>query len=722
MLDESFSTYSEDELRTKIVFQWLKDCGFSDSQIKIEYTIKLRIGRSIKNINSRSDVLVRSADGTNLLLIEIKKPSHALTETDVRQGTSYACCLAEGDIAPYTIITNGIETRIYDSITKQLINADSIPSNHLYTKNGFKVTGEVLTSRGEALEYLVTLSNDNLQSFCEAQVNYHMKLLSSDDLFSGKKYIPALYLDRKSASYELENKIFPKDTTPPENLLLVVGPPQHGKTCFVCHNVKKIMGEGYPCLFYPAVSLRYGLLKEIQNDFEWSFQEQMEPFQIVQRLNNLVKKSEKKLFIFIDGWNELAENAFALNYECNRLEGNNICIILSTTSSSLKRLLKDPTDNTGYIADKTKLSEAVIQRIETEPLHDSKKYGIIQIDKFRYDEIDKAVSIYAKAFNTIIQENNILFHDPFYLRLAAEQYSGSRVPQLITQVELVNNSLIKKGARQGLNKIKLFNGLKGLAIVFFRKNRPLDILEMPGEFNSDKALEPWVDSAILLCFTNTSLPRVDFYYTHDLNYSIAILYRKWDVFFATATKEEVITELKAAIQTEAGKSALYWFFSCGEFNEIIKMVIESVEFGKLEKSAKAILSNSIFNQVFKNKKTEILWIEPYLENLIGIDSKELEMKEELPQLVLSLLNGVDPVSDAERFNRWLQLLISLDYTIDEVGVTESFTFDLLTDKWGELTPSMEEDDSFLKEKIFHNLIYAGSQIAAKRASLFCSRI
>lgn len=98
---------SEDDIRTKVVYQWLKDCGFSTADIWIEYSINIRIGKGIKTINSRADVLVKSTNGLNLLIVEVKRPDHPLDEQDKKQALSYARSLAEGGIAPFTILTNG---------------------------------------------------------------------------------------------------------------------------------------------------------------------------------------------------------------------------------------------------------------------------------------------------------------------------------------------------------------------------------------------------------------------------------------------------------------------------------------------------------------------------------------------------------------------------------------------------------------------------------------
>jgi hypothetical protein len=77
------------------------------------------------------------------------------------------------------------------------------PTNHLHVQNGFRVSVEDIELRAEALETFVSISSENLLEFCRIQVDYRMRLLRSDDPFSGKKYIPALYIEREEVKKQL---------------------------------------------------------------------------------------------------------------------------------------------------------------------------------------------------------------------------------------------------------------------------------------------------------------------------------------------------------------------------------------------------------------------------------------------------------------------------------------------------------------------------------------
>ena len=116
---------------------------------------------TVQIFRPRADVLVRSYDGRNLLIVEVKAP-HELLDDNVReQGICYARLLRKGGIAPFVILTNGHETKIYDSISEELINGTAIPLDHPHIKAGFRVNVDDMAFRAEALERFISLSPEN---------------------------------------------------------------------------------------------------------------------------------------------------------------------------------------------------------------------------------------------------------------------------------------------------------------------------------------------------------------------------------------------------------------------------------------------------------------------------------------------------------------------------------------------------------------------------------
>lgn len=706
---------SEDDLRSKVIYEWLKDCGMSILQFSIEHTINLRLGKGTRTFHSRSDVVVRNDEGKNLLIIEVKKPDHNLSVGDELQAISYARSLV-GNIAPFTILTNGNSSIIFDSISGERLEGDSIPQSHPHVLSGFIPSGGGITARLEALKFLISFSEDNLLTFCKGQMDFRMKFLKGEDLYGGKKYIPQLYTERTQTLSDLKGKIF-DNADQKRNLILVIGPPQHGKTCFMCHTAEHFLSEGYPALFYPAIGLTSGLIPAIQEDFDWCFGEHMEPAQWIKRLNAVGERLGKKIFIFIDGWNEMAEKALEINYECQRLGLNQIVIVLSTTSPSLQRLLVDTAGNPGYIAESVDLSYPQIEKMLSEPLKDTKKLGIVQIGKFDYTESTKAYEIYGKAYNVCFQTQDFLLSDPFYLRLACELYSGGEVPTDITRTELIKNSLELKGKRRNINKSALYDTLVDLAEVFYSYDRPSSIFNFPKYLRDEEKLVPWLESAILTLPNVNCSPHLDFYYSHDLDFSVAILFKNWRKVFEASSETEVLKELKDSFKTEVGQSALKWLLSNPENCDLIQWLFDVLKFDNyLDLKVVKLLSECIVKQVLINRKIELQWLEHHLSKIVDFEMNDDIHGSELPGLIFSLLMSLDRNKSKDTYAFWMRLLVKYDNTMEELGIQESYIHRFYGGEEEEIRDLYGYDDTTLDVDLFRNLILDKDIVVAKRAA------
>ena len=704
---------SEDDLRTKVVYEWLKDCGLSSTEILIESSFSIRLGKTKKLIHPRTDILVRLKDGTNLLIIEVKKPQHNLNEKDAEQAISYARMLTN-NIAPFTILTNGKDTKIFDSVTGLQINGTNIPRSHPYVIAGFVPNGDAIQARYHALEHLLSLSSENLLAFCEGQVAFRMKPLKGIDVFSGKKYIPQLYVEREFAAKDLKSKLFEEEKK--RKLLLVVGQPQHGKTCFMCYTVEKFLNKGYPCLFFPAISLRKGLFASIQEDLEWSFKESQPSFQWINRLNRIGQKLGKRIFIFVDGWNEMATQALEINQECQRLNLEYISIIISTTIPSLGRLLNDESANPTYISEATNLTNPIIKYLSKELLKDTSQLGIIQINQFDNSIIHKVYEKYVKAYKILEMAYSKILLNPFYLRIACEQYAGSKVPENVSRIELIKNSLIKKGKRRNIKPLELFQKLGKLAAIFFDNGRPLSIQDISHCFENSKDFDRWKDSGIISTFyENEEL--VDFYFTHDLDYSIGILHQKWNTFFKNANSTEVLDKIQHCTKVEVRKSALRWFLSSPENGYLLRKIFHSIPIGTFANiSASKIISEAIVKQVILNQTLEFQWLEYYLSKLIIIQKQDDFVIEELPGLLFSLVMSLDREKQNDKYRYWMRYLIKYDNSIEEISIKESF----ISKVYGENIRGYTgyEGSTALDLDLFKELFWDNDLIISQKAFFF----
>jgi hypothetical protein len=703
---------SEDDIRTKIVYEWLKDCPITSNEIFIEFTIKIRLGRGTRIINSRSDVLVRNYRGDNLLIIEVKNPSHNLHQDDKFQALSYARALAEGGIAPFTILTNGHHTLIFDTISGNEISGNTIPLNHRYVKNQFKVTGDAIGAYSEALIYLISLSEDNLLEFCKGQAEFRMSLLKSDDLFSGKKYIPQTYVDRIGPKKELDEKLFTGKKT--RDVLLITGPPQHGKTSFVCNVIDTYLSRNIPCLFYPAISLKDGLLNALIDDFQWSFNSNFSIVQIAQRLNSILENSNQYLIIVIDGWNEMFDTPLRLNEECRRLNSGRIKVVISSTSASLERILYDGAGNPDFVCSTVELTRAQIRKLCSKPLKSTKDLGVIQIDKFNSEEIADAKLKYEKAFNVRFEEGGNLPKDPFYLRLASEQYANGTVPAFANRTSLIHKSLLSKSNRSRIEELELKRGLLALAEVLYEHDSPTKILLLPESFNSIN-LGKWCEAAILQELKNETSTEIAFYYTHDLDYSIAILHKEWHNIFQESTDfYKIIEELQEAIKTRVGRSALEWFLSCPDYLEHLQVVFSVISETTYNELLNIVIQ-PILNQVNLSNKLDFGWLRKYLTTLINIEKNLGIEVSKIVELIYAYILSLDKVQNKDHFEFWISVLLKYDTSLEDLGPEECYIAQIFE---CEIEGYDIYDSSLLDIELFERLVSHNDDEVASKSAIY----
>jgi len=142
---------SEENLKAKVLLPFLSAVGIALDQIDVEKTLRLRLGRGVHQYVSdtasgRLDLLVRSREGEHLFVVELKREDLDLTDDDRDQGISYARLLDQ--IAPFVLLTNGRESRLYDSISREELKDDI---GRQYTTFRGRLTAEDIRIRYEAL-------------------------------------------------------------------------------------------------------------------------------------------------------------------------------------------------------------------------------------------------------------------------------------------------------------------------------------------------------------------------------------------------------------------------------------------------------------------------------------------------------------------------------------------------------------------------------------------
>lgn len=584
MIHSSTVLATEEDVRSKVVMSWLSLHGFAPADILVERSFELRVGRSVfrvgessageaevtRRLRPRTDVLVRHVDGRNLLVVEVKAPGEPLDEEAREQGISYARLLRQGGIAPFVVLTDGLRTRIFDSVSGEAVACEGVPGDHRHARSGFRVTGEHSGLRAEALEKLVSLDPDNLAAFCRGQVEFRLRKLRDTDPQSGRKYIPGLYVERPKAQDRLDSLI-----AEGRRVVLIVGPPQVGKTNLVCHSVEQRLERGEPTLFYPAIAVG-GLAAELRDDFEWTLRQGAGSDALAaDRLARVARASGRRVVIFVDGWNEAAvEAARSIDAAAARIASDQVTFVISMTNVAARRLLTDAVGDPAFVADEAGIPLRDLAILELRTHHVPKGWSVVALANYDANERDEAYARYAAALNVRIPPGHRYTDDPLLLRSAMLVHSGGTLPLTLDDPAFLGRHIDTKLSRARLRDPSI--------------GRPLlvstaeELLAHGAPARQDRLLARWgialhegiprglLEAALLVqrggdeeearMDAEDAPPAdgVDFYLQRERDYVIAYWARRWNSLLE-APEEEIASTLAAAVATEVGRSALEWF-------------------------------------------------------------------------------------------------------------------------------------------------------------------
>jgi type I restriction enzyme M protein len=118
-LPNSSDYSSEDDVRFKFVVSYLKKKGYSVDCVDFNKSIKVQEGRKEKTIFADAVVYIDEKKQSSIILVETKSPNEVLGKADMEQAISYARLLPR--IAPFALLTNSVQTRVYQVVTKDRI-------------------------------------------------------------------------------------------------------------------------------------------------------------------------------------------------------------------------------------------------------------------------------------------------------------------------------------------------------------------------------------------------------------------------------------------------------------------------------------------------------------------------------------------------------------------------------------------------------------------------
>lgn len=434
-----FKIDSEEDVRV-LVCSYFSELGFDLDEISCEDHFSISLGHSTiqvnkKNIKGHSDILI-ARNKKPLAIVETKKPSHKLTDQDAIQAISYARLLSS--IAPFAIVTNGKDTKVYDVLADGLKQIES-PENSIWhlngQKNSFGISEEL---KSEAAKILVATNPETLDKFCKLQVSSKLSDLKSD-IKGNKKYIPELYIERVSLNQALSSWL--QNTLP---VFAIIAQSGYGKTNFMCAKAEELSDSQF-VLFYSAGKFVNGIAQAIKNDFTWEFHRDKEVFHIFERYNSIAQETGKKFLIFIDALDENPTGIKALKNEILDLVEKmrnypNIKLVVSCKFFDWSYFVVDDNQSFNLLANSINPLANHTEISITGP--ESKNIGL-HFSDFTNEELMQAITKYKTAFKIdgdfrgeALEESR----NPLMLRFISEIYSRGveKIPSTISKLELFN--------------------------------------------------------------------------------------------------------------------------------------------------------------------------------------------------------------------------------------------------------------------------------------------
>ncbi len=443
-IPQTFNADSEEDLRIAVV-KYFQELGFELDEIKAETRFTIQLGHNTLVVEGQgashrdqatglSDILL-TRHGRPLAIVETKAPNHALNEKDALQALSYARLLLE--MAPYAIVTNGRDTRVYDTFATTLAVLET-PADSAWAKNGQQQPSIREDLRFDAAQKLIGVNAQTLWLFCQKQVAQALEDIKGSP-FEGKIYIPEVYAPRDNAQTAFDTWLA---TDMP--CFAVIAESGLGKTNFMCAAAEQLITEHF-VLFYPAIRLIEDLRAALCDDFVWEFHRERGLAYIVERFTEIAREHGRQFIIFVDGLDEFPGDLKHLKNELldlvKRLRGSPIRLCLSCKAFDWTDFVVDNGRSYNQLAHViSPLHQVEGDRSQAVASPDPRRVGF-WLQEYTDEELEEAFANYKKIFTLQGTLQGIVrseCSEPLILRLLAEVCSSRKIviPSEISQQEV----------------------------------------------------------------------------------------------------------------------------------------------------------------------------------------------------------------------------------------------------------------------------------------------
>jgi hypothetical protein len=286
---------NEEEVKNNVIVPWLTANGVPQAELHFERPFRVKLGRHTVVVGegvtspatARLDILV-TRQRRNLLVVEMKAEDVVLTDDDRDQGISYARLVHP--VAPFVLVTNGRESRLYDTLSKNPV-ADSTVVSRDFT------VALPDAERLEALQLFLASSPANVLRLSAAQIESETAPLKGEPTNLGAVYISAAHRPNKALLATVDR--FLRSSS---SLFVIVGEAGSGKTCAAVDIATSLVAEGYPAFFYQSSMLESNVLEAVWAEIAWTFNEQSDRVRALRHLSN--QGAGKPFVIVLDALDE----------------------------------------------------------------------------------------------------------------------------------------------------------------------------------------------------------------------------------------------------------------------------------------------------------------------------------------------------------------------------------------------------------------------------------
>lgn len=332
------------------------------TELRHQLKFKVRVGRTVLDagvtgyVEGRADVIVYQG-AVALAVLELKREGLVLTKDDEDQGRSYALLTQ----APLLVITNGVDTRIYQ--THDMTSLDGTTIDTAEVANRFEAAA-VSARAGMSSAISKLLGTDLATSAVATLTAIELEELTGDWV-SEARFVRDYLIPRRTTS-EVKAALRDKSC----RIVLVSGPPLSGKSSILREVALKSENESWDVLYIEGSSCREGLFRRLSNVLTGQFAWPANTDESRVWLRQLSSRPERLLVLCLDSPQ----------------------LVNSTLSSEIDELLSSFGDQLRIVIaiDENDVDQVVLKPNGREPTRIGRKARVVKVGNYDNEEFDMA--------------------------------------------------------------------------------------------------------------------------------------------------------------------------------------------------------------------------------------------------------------------------------------------------------------------------------------------